>query len=313
MTAPPGAATAPRVGLVGYGRWGRHIFRDLVSLGAEVHVAVPSEASRGAATEAGAVSVCAATADLPELDGYVVAPTTIHHAEAVEALLGRGRPIFVEKPLTDDLTAAERIVAAAPDLVFVMDKWRYHPGVERLAQLARSGAFGPIRAIRSYRLGWGNPHQDVDAVWILLPHDLSIVTEILGHLPTPRQAVAPPGTDVGSDLWCLLQDDDGPEVRCEVSALHPVNRRSVVVVGEHGSGQLGDSYDDRIVLAGRVGGVEVTPESRFVEVGDELPLVRELRAFLEHLAGGPPPRSSARDGLATVRAITELRRLAGLP
>ncbi len=311
--APSEAAKAPRVGLVGYGRWGRLIFRDLVALGAEVHVAVPSASSQQAATTAGAASVCAATAELPELDGYVVAPTTIHHAEAVETLIDRGRPIFVEKPLTNDLAAAERIVAAAPELVFVMDKWRYHPGVEELARLARSGAFGAIRAIRSYRLGWGNPHQDVDAVWILLPHDLSIVTEVLGHLPAPRNAVAPSGVEVGSDLWCLLQDGDGPEVTCEVSALHPVNRRSVVVIGEHGSGQLGDSYDDRIVLAGRVGGVEVSGESRFVQVGDELPLVRELRAFLDHLAGGPPPRSSAVDALATVRAIVELRRLAGIP
>lgn len=302
-----------RVGLVGYGRWGRHIFRDLVALGAEVHVAVPSEASRDAALEAGAASVCATAAGLPELDGYVVAPTTVHHAEALRALVGRDRPIFVEKPLTHDVAAAEEIVGAAPDRVFVMDKWRYHPGVEELARLARAGAFGPIRAIRSYRLGWGNPHQDVDAVWILLPHDLSIVGEILGHLPAPRQAVAPSGVEPGSDLWCLLQDEGGPEVTCEVSALHPVNRRSVVVIGEAGSGQLGDSYDDRIVLAGRVDGVEVSGESRFVHVGDELPLERELRAFLEHLRGGPPPRSSAREGLATVRAIGELRRLAGLP
>jgi predicted dehydrogenase len=229
------------------------------------------------------------------------------------ALVGRDRPIFVEKPLTNDVAAAERIVAAAAERVFVMDKWRYHPGVEELARLARSGAFGAVRAIRSYRLGWGNPHQDVDAIWILLPHDLSIVAEILGHLPAPRQAVAPSGVEAGSDLWCLLQDEGGPEVTCEVSALHPVNRRSVVVIGETGSGQLADSYDDRIVLAGRVDGVEVSGESRFVHVGDELPLERELRAFLDHLRGGPPPRSSAREGLATVRAIGELRRLAGIP
>lgn len=309
--APTGGAA--RIGLAGFGRWGRLIFRDLVALGAEVHVAVPSQGSQQAALAAGAASACASAAELPDLDGYVVAPPTIHHAEVIEALVGRGRPIFVEKPLTNDAEAAARLVAAGADRIFVMDKWRYHPGIEELGRLARSGAFGPIRAIRSYRLGWGNPHRDVDAVWILLPHDLSIVTEVLGHLPTPRQAFAPPGVEPGADLFCLLQDDDGPEVRCEASALHPVNRRSVVVVGEHGSGQLGDSYDDRIVLAGRVGGVEITPENRLVDVGSELPLQRELRTFLDHLSGGPPPRSSAREGLDVVRTIERLRQLAGLP
>ena len=45
----------------------------------------------------------------------------------------------------------------------------------------------------------------------------------------------------------------------------------------------------------------------------ELPLLRELRAFLDHLDGGPPPRSSAAEGAAIVRTISELRLLAGLP
>lgn len=303
---------APAIGLVGFGRWGQHIFRDLVSLGVRVHVAVPSQESREAASRAGASGTCGAAAELPDLDGYVVAPTTIHHAETVEAIIGRGRPVFVEKPLTSDVAAAERIVEAAPERVFVMDKWRYHPGVEELARLARAGAFGAIRAIRTYRLGWGNPHRDVDAVWILLPHDLSIVLEILGRLPTPREAHAPRDIEPGADLRCLLADDAGPEVTCEVSALHPVTRRSVVVIGETGAGQLADSYDDEILLAGRVGGVEVTGQDRRVKVAAELPLLRELRAFVEHVGGGPPPRSSAREGLAVVRAIDELRRLAGL-
>lgn len=303
--------STPTVGLVGFGRWGRLIFRDLRALGAEVHVAVPSAASRTAALEAGAASAVATAADLPDADGYVVAPITVEHAAAVRALAPRGRPMFVEKPLTADPESAAALVAAAGDRIFVMDKWRYHPGIAELARLARTGAFGPIRSITSHRLGWGNPHRDVDAVWILLPHDLSIAIEILGGLPEPRFAAAPDAS--GSGLLAVLRDQDGPLVTCEVSADHPVNRRTVVVVGENGSGQLADSWDDRIVLAGTVDGVEITPETRERAVGAELPLEAELRTFLEHLAGGPPPRSSAADALAVVRTIAALRTMAGLP
>lgn len=302
--------STPTIGLVGFGRWGRLIFRDLRALGAEVHVAVPSEASRAAAVAAGAVSVAATAGELPDADGYVVAPVTVRHAEAVRALLPRGRPMFVEKPLTADPVSAAELVATAGERIFVMDKWRYHPGIVELARLARTGAFGPIRSVTSHRLGWGNPHQDVDAVWILLPHDLSIAVEILGTLPEPRYAAAPDAA--GSGLLAVLRDADGPLVTCEVSAAHPVNRRTVVVVGEHGSGQLADSWDDRILLAGTVDGVEITPDNRERAVGAELPLEAELRAFLEHLAGGPPPRSSAADALSVVRAIATLRTMAGL-
>jgi predicted dehydrogenase len=303
--------SAPVVGLVGFGRWGRLIFRDLRALGAEVHVAVPSDASQQAALESGAASVVASAGDLPDADGYVIAPVTVRHAECVRALLDRDRPMFVEKPLTADPDSAAGLVDAAGERIFVMDKWRYHPGVVELARLARDGAFGPIRSITSHRLGWGNPHRDVDAVWILLPHDLSIAVEILGRVPQPRFAAAADAS--GTGMLAVLRDDDGPLVTCEVSADHPVNRRTIVVVGEHGSGQLADSWDDRIVLAGTVDGVEITPETRERSVGAELPLEAELRAFLDHVAGGPPPRSSADDALAVVRAIATLRTMAGLP
>ncbi|MBA3741926.1 Gfo/Idh/MocA family oxidoreductase [Sporichthya sp.] len=300
------------VGLVGFGRWGRLIHRDLRVLGAAVHVAVPSPEGREAALAAGAAGVCADAGELPDLDGYVVAPPTVLHAAVLETLTPRGRPIFVEKPMTNDVAAAARLVEQAGDRIFVMDKWRYHPGVQELGRLARDRAFGRVLAIRSYRLGWGNAHKDVDAVWILLPHDLSIVLEMLGTLPAVRTAFAPDGAAPGSDLVCTLRDAGGPHVTCEISVSHPVNRRSVVVIGEEGSGQLGDSYDDAIVLAGRVGGQDVTEQTRVRPVGTQMPLAAELAAFLDHLQGGPPPRSSAAEGLAVVRAVDTARRLAGL-
>ena len=55
------------------------------------------------------------------------------------------------------------------------------------------------------------------------------------------------------------------------------------------------------------------PSPRSGPISTELPLLRELRAFVEHLRGGPPPRSSAREGAEIVETIAELRSLAGLP
>ena len=55
----------------------------------------------------------------------------------------------------------------------------------------------------------------------------------------------------------------------------------------------------------------MAPEHR--QISTEMPLLRELRAFLEHLEGGPPPRSSAAEGVEIVTRIAELRRLAEAP
>lgn len=307
-----------KIGLFGFGRWGRLIFRDLRTLGAEVRVIVPSEESRRAALAAGAISVqadCVAPDELETLadvDGYVVAAPTALHAAILFKLVATGKPIFVEKPFGIDADACRKLVDAAGERIFVMDKWRYHPGIDKLAELVRSGALGDILALRSFRLGWDNPHRDVDAIWILIPHDLSIVQHIIGTLPAPKLAMSLGANGLGNDLLAILQDGEaGPKVTIEISANHPVSRRAVTVIGTKGSAQLGDSYDDSIVFAaGAPNGAVGKPE--LIPVGAQMPLLAELHAFLAHLAGGPPPLSPASDGLRVVEHIIALRKLAGM-
>ena len=201
------AVSDQHVALVGCGNWGRYILRDLVALDCRVTVVAREESTKAAAVDGGAIGVVGSVAGLPPVDGIVVATPTTTHAEVAEEALERGVPVFVEKPMTDDADDAERLAAAAPDRLFVMDKWRYHPGVELLGEIARSGELGRVVGLRTTRVGWGNPH-DVDAVWILAPHDLSIAVEILGSVPPPRSAVA-------------FSLDGGPRRSSECSASSP--------------------------------------------------------------------------------------------
>jgi len=301
------------IGLLGCGRWGQLILRDLLSLGARVHVVAPAPATRAFAMEHGAASAVETFATIPvPVAGYVVATPTSTHAAEIQKLLPTGRPIFVEKPLADDVAQARRIVSAAGERVFVMDKWRYHPGIEAMARMARGGELGRVLAIHTYRLGWGQVHADVEAIWTLLPHDLAIAFEILGRLPAAAAAWAPVPGRGGSDLTALLDDgEDEPRVISQISSSHPLTRRSVVVVGERKVVQLADAYDDKlIVMEGRPDGASSGPQER--KVGSAMPLLAELRAFLDYLQGGPQPRSSAAEGLLEVERIAALRRLAGL-
>ena len=249
--------------------------------------------------------------ELPQVDGVVIATSTVTHAEIINSVLDRGVPIFVEKPLTSNLADAEHITAAAADRVFVMDKWRYHPGVELMGALARSGEFGRVIGIRTRRLGWGNPHSDVDGLWILAPHDLSIVLEVLGHLPKARAAVAERVGTTASGLTGMLGDD--PWAVLEVSTSNPVRQRRVTLHCEGGVVVLADAYSDHLEIYQQSDPVDTTvPEPVVRGISTELPLLRELRAFIEHIRGGPPPRSSAREAVEIVRRIAELRELAGV-
>jgi len=311
----PRRSTAPskpvsNVGLVGCGNWGRLILRDLRELGCEVAVVARSETSVRRAEDGGASAVVAKIEELPEVAGVVVAAPMVAHAEVVEAVLPRGVPIFVEKPLTNDPVWAERITAMAPNRVFVMDKWRYHPGVELMGEIARSGEFGRVIGLETMRTGWGNPHTDVDAIWHLAPHDLAVTLEVLGFLPQSRSARADwfEGTPAG--IIALLGDD--PWVRLEVSSRSTRRVRSMTLRCQEAVVNLADGYSDALeILVGCPPG-DQPPAPTLRPISSELPLLRELRAFVDHLAGGPPPRSSVAEGALIVATIARLRSLAGI-
>jgi predicted dehydrogenase len=301
--------TGPAVGLAGCGRWGRHILRDLVGLGCEVHAVARSEETRERALAGGAASIVPSVEDLPDVAGVVIATPTSTHADVIERVLPREVPMFVEKPLTADPGSARRLAAAAPDRLFVMDKWRYHPGVRELARIARSGELGDVVGIHSRRVTLGHRYADVDTLWIHLPHDLAIALDVLGHIPEPRLAV---GEALGGELYgatAIL--GESPWVVMETSAIAPGHRRELRLVCEGGVAQLDGGYAEHVAVL-RVGelseeGLERRP------IAGELPLLAELRAFVEHLGGGPPPLSSAADGVAIVEVVQRIRELAGSP
>lgn len=288
------------VGLVGCGRWGANILRDLVTLGCRVTVVARSEESRARAAQGGAASIVGSVEALPAVDAAVVAATTSAHASAVEALLSRRIPVYVEKPFTDDPESAERIARTAGDRVFVMDKWRYHPGIRMLAEMVRKEELGPVQGLCATRVQWGLPVKD-DAVWRLLPHDLSIALEVLGTIPEPSAAVAE-GTD-GMSAIC----GGRPWFAARVSVREIEERREVRLCARDGVAVLSGGYSDHVQVLRLGGAVERRP------IRQEMPLLTQLRAFLAHLDGGPAPLSSAADGARIVRVIARLRALAGLP
>ena len=297
-----------RVGLVGCGRWGRFILRDLVSLGCEVAVVAISSDGHRNAVEGGAWAVVSRIEALPEIAGAVVASPTVTHAEVIESLLARNIPIFTEKPLAPSRADAARLAALAPERLFVMDKWRYHPGVEALAAIARSGELGRVLGLRTTRAQWGNPHTDVDTIWILAPHDLAITLEILGHLPPARAALVERLDGRATGLVGLL--GDSPAAMIEVSSRFPQPRREIRLQCEAGVAILEDGYSTSVQVArGQAVGA---PQVERRPISSELPLWRELKAFVEHLGGGPPPRSRAAQGAMSVRALADLRELAGV-
>lgn len=299
-----------RIGLVGCGRWGRHILHDLVALGAHVHVTCRSEATTAAALGGGAAAAGPALPDPGAVDAYVVATPTATHAQVLDALVPTGLPIYVEKPMTADVASARRLAAAAPDRLFVMDKWRYHPAIEAMRRETAVGAVGQVLSIKTSRWQWSSPHRDVSPLWILAPHDVSIALHVLGRIPPLRDAfaVAPGRPDLG--LSARLGDDD-THVLIDIGVVSTEHRRRCLLVGTEATLELTDAYDDRLLVRRGPPG-DPGAAADVLHVGTEMPLLAELRAFLAHVRGdGPPPLSSAAEGLAIVERLAEIEAALG--
>ena len=192
-----------------------------------------------------------------------------------------------------------------------MHKWRYHPGVEKLAEFARSEMLGPVIGLQTQRIGWSSIDRAEDPIWYLTPHDLSICLEVLGPVPAPRAAVVEFVGVRPVGMRALL--GEAPWFTFEVSARRADWCRMVRLIGREGTAVLADPYADHVqLIRGNAWRGQDPPEPEKVPISTELPLRRELQAFLGHLEGGPPPRSSAAEGASEAATIEGLRRLAGL-
>lgn len=296
------------IALIGCGRWGRLILRDLVALGCHVHVVARSEWSRANARQFGSATVFGTVEELPAVDAAVIATSTSSHFSAIHKLLPRSIPIFVEKPMVSSLQQAETLQPYA-DLLFVMDKWRYHPGILELARLAQSGALGEVQSISCTRWGWRSHPLDVSAIWHLVPHDLAIILEILGFLPEPRFARVEYHGDILSGGVVLLGDQPWGEIR--FSERREQHYREVRVHGAAALAILSDSYSPAIQLF-RISSTpsEKPPAAEVLPLSDDMPLLAELTAFLAYLNGGPVPKSNFADSLTIINTLEKIHELA---
>jgi predicted dehydrogenase len=192
-----------------------------------------------------------------------------------------------------------------------MDKWKYHNGILKLAELINSGKYGKVTQLTLRRTQWRSPHQDVDPVWILIPHDISIAQLLLGETP---KAIYATGNKVEDDfihsLHAILQVEQS-KVIIEVSGDSAFVERSVNVVCENASFYLANAYTDSIqMMENNVNKFGDKPTNIPFKVN--MPLFDELNSFVNFLSDPHIPlQSSFTHGYETIELIEQLRNMVG--
>ena len=276
------------IGLVGCGIWGRNILRELTNLGAQTYVIDPGSEARDFANQNGAHSTYSEVEGAPTVDGFILSTPASMHAKQIEALMAYGKPIFTEKPFVLDLNDALRLQELGHDQVFVMHVWRYHPAVQKLKEMIHSHQLGELELIRTRRCNWTSPRKDVDPIWTLLPHDISIFTELTGNVPSARFAT--PEMCESKAVGMLAHTDAGCPCIAEVSTRYKEKVREIRVHGSKGVVVMPKDGTTLFLYEGSHNSPTPNPEEIHVETDSALQL--EIAAFLNYLNGGPPPRTS---------------------
>lgn len=296
-----------RIGLIGYGRWGRNVLRDLVDCGAKVHVACRSTKNRDAAHAGGAESTGDHWSKLPNVDGYVVVTPSSTHGSIILELMATGKPIFVEKPMTTDIDSARAIAADDDGQVFVMDKWRYHKGVQAMRSQIAAGTIGKLQALKLQRWSAGHSYDDVTPFWILAPHDLAIVDYLLGELPALDHAYATVPNEPALGVLASLGRNGPVPVTLDIGVTSTGHERRITAIGDQGVIELLGGYSKELFLR-RGAVIEAGQEIESIAFKSDMPLRTELMGFLAFLSGGPKPLCGAKKGCEIVERLDEIEK-----
>ncbi len=199
------------VAVIGAGYWGPNLVRNFGS-SPEWDLRWVCDLDKERAERIAGSSGSQVTSDLndvlddPNVTAVAVATPAATHTEVVLACLEAGKHVLVEKPLAPSLAEGQKLVAAAEDrdLVLMCDHtYCYTPAVLKIHELVSTGQLGEIQYVDSVRVNLGLVQPDIDVLWDLGPHDLSILDFILPADSRPTRVAAVGADPVGAGHLCV--------------------------------------------------------------------------------------------------------------
>lgn len=256
------------------------------------------------------------------IDAIVITtPTATHAAIALEAL-GAGKHVLVEKPMCITSTDAERIVELADQtglVVMVGYVFLFNSGIVRLKELIANGALGVLHYLDAVRTNLGPIRGDVNALYDLGTHDISIMNFLMDASPVEVSAQGRCITQSGIEDVCFatLKYPNGTLGHLHASWLSPRKMRTLTVVGERKMAHW-DDVDPCDTLRIYDKGLEEPPyydsfgefqyllrsaDVNLPAIRQTEPLLKQAEAFVEWVRTGKQQGPDARDGLTVVRVL----------
>jgi predicted dehydrogenase len=313
-------------GLIGYGYWGPNIARNLTSLKG-VHLRAIADISPVALKRANdaypGVKITADPSELissTEIDAVAVVSPVWTHFELAKASLENGKHVFVEKPFTSNSAQAEELIdlAQKKNLKIMVDHtFLFTAAVKKISHLLAEGTLGKLYYYDSTRVNLGLFQHDVNVLWDLAPHDLSIMDHLIQLSPEAIVATGQSHLNGCEDVaYMTLYFPNKIIAHINVNWLSPVKVRTTLIGGEKRMLVWNDLeadeklriYDKGVTITNHEGLYELlvsyrsgdmwAPHLEQVEA-----LHQELAYFVDCISTGQEPFNNGCAGLRVVKML----------
>ena len=313
-------------GVIGYGYWGPNIVRNLAMLDDSQVLAIAeiSPAARQRAQKAyPAATVTSDSMEViasPKIDAIAVVSPVWTHYELAKAALENGKHVFVEKPFTSNTAQGEELIELAQrkNLTIMVDHTFLFTGaVTKIRNLLDEGTLGQLYYYDSTRVNLGLFQHDINVLWDLAPHDLSIMDYLIKTTPEAVVATGQSHLNGHEDVaYMTIYFPENVIAHINVNWLSPVKVRMTLIGGEKRMLVWNDLendekvkvYDKGVDITNREGvyralvsyrsGDMWAPQVEQVEA-----LQREMKYFVECISTGRKPFN---DGCAGLRGVKML-------
>jgi predicted dehydrogenase len=315
-----------KVGVVGYGYWGPNIVRNFSGVDGATVVAVAdknADVLKKAKKAYPAIQVTDNAESIvtsPDVDAVAVITPVFSHYELTKKALQNGKHVFVEKPFTATTDQAEELVALAEQKglkIMVDHTFLFTGAVKKIKELVDSGALGDLYYFDSMRVNLGLFQHDVNVIWDLAPHDLSIMDYLTQEKPIGVVASGQSHFNGLEDVaYLTVYFSNKLIAHFNVNWLSPVKVRTTLIGGDKKMLVWNDlEPDEKIKIYDK--GVEVKSKESVYNLlvsyrsGDVLvPRVEQTEAlkleaeyFVDCVVNNKNPMNDGQSGLRVVRIL----------
>lgn len=320
------AESMVKVALVGCGYWGPNLARNFHQI-PDAELVACCDLDSGVLQRMEALYPARVTPDLetiladPEIEAVALATPVGTHYELARRLLLAGKHLLVEKPLTTSSAEAEDLISLAQQqqrVLMVGHVFEYNPAVLKIKDLIDDGQIGQVYYLYSNRVNLGRVQSDINVLWSIAPHDVSIALFLLEQLPVQVSARGASYLNgrVEDVVFVTMFFPGDVMAHIQASWLDPSKVRRMTVVGS----EKMIIYDD-VASEGKVKiydkgvyrkGDAIYGEFQYrIHSGDinipkinmSEPLRNECAHFVECVRSGQTPRTDGENGLRVVRVL----------